>query len=152
VVAIEPGGPDSPDVIQRVVGTLRAPLLLIGAELATTGRAICGRRQTNYERYFEHSPKGTVELELRGADHMQVMDDPDRFGMSICRTGTADSLKVRTLSRRATVAFFEEHLRGAPHTSLEFGDIARVRIRSASDVEKGTLAGRASAASVRLAN
>jgi dienelactone hydrolase len=136
VVAIEPGGPDSPEVIQRVVGSLRVPLLLIGAEVATKGNAICGKRQTNYERYFEHSPEGTVELELRGADHMQVMDDPDRFGMGMCRVGTADSQAVRTLSRRATVAFFEEHLRGAPHASLELGDIARVRVRSAADVAK----------------
>jgi dienelactone hydrolase len=130
VVAIEPGGPDSPSVIERVVGTLRAPLLIIGAEVATNGRAICGRRETNYERYFEHSADGTVELELLGADHMQVMDDPDRFGMGMCRVGTADSRTVRTLSRRATVAFFEEHLRGAPHTSLELGEIARVRVKS----------------------
>jgi dienelactone hydrolase len=130
VVAIEPGGPDSPNVIERVVGSLRVPLLLIGAEVATKGRAICGKVETNYARYFEHSPEGTVELELRGADHMQVMDDPDRFGMGMCRVGTADSRTVRTLSRRATVGFFEEHLRGAPHTSLEFGDIARVQVRS----------------------
>jgi dienelactone hydrolase len=141
VVAIEPGGPDSPDVIHRVIGTLRAPLLLIGADRATLGREICGKRETNYQRYYEHSPEGTVELELRGADHMQVMDDPDRFGMSMCRVGTADSLTVRTLSRRATVAFFEEHLRGAPHTSLDFGGIARVRTRSASDIDPKQPAG-----------
>src|SRR5262249_36732008 len=105
------------------------PLLIIGADHAINGRAICGKRETNYERYFEHAPPGTVELELLGADHMQVMDDPDRFGMSICRAGTADSQTVRTLSRRATVAFFEEHLRGAPPTSLQFGEIARVRVK-----------------------
>jgi hypothetical protein len=117
-------------VIHRVVGELRVPLLLIGAEVATKGNAICGKRETNYARYFEHAPKGTVELELLGADHMQVMDDPDRFGMSICRVGTADSRTVRTLSRRATVAFFDEYLRGMPHTTLQFGDIARVRVQS----------------------
>jgi dienelactone hydrolase len=130
VVAIEPGGPDSPNVIGRVVQTLRVPLLIIGAEVATKGNAICGRVQTNYLRYFEHAPDGTVELELRGADHMQVMDDPDRFGMGMCRVGTADSREVRTLSRRATVAFFEEHLCGAPHRSLAVGDIAKVRVKS----------------------
>lgn len=129
VVAIEPGGPDSPDVIGRVVGALRVPLLLIGAEVATKGSAICGRPETNYRRYFEHSPAGTVELELRGADHMQVMDDPDRFGMGMCRVGTADSRTVRTLARRATAAFFDEHLRGAAPVSLASGGIARVRVR-----------------------
>jgi len=132
VVAIEPGGPDSPNVIRHVVGGLRAPLLLIGAEVATEARPICGKRETNYLRFFEHAPEGTVELELRGADHMQVMDDPDRFGMGMCRVGTADSRAVRVLSRRATVAFFEEHLRGAPPANLELGDLARVRVKPAA--------------------
>jgi dienelactone hydrolase len=130
VVAIEPGGPDSPEVIDRVVGTLRVPLLVIGAEVATNGAAICGKRETNYRRYFEHSPPGTVELELRGADHLQVMDDPDRFGMGMCRVGTADSRTVRTLARRATVAFFEQHLRGMPAAPLDAGDAARARVRT----------------------
>jgi dienelactone hydrolase len=130
VVAIEPGGPDSPNVIGHVVQTLRVPLLIIGAEVATQGNPICGRKQTNYLRYFEHAPDGTVELELRGADHMQVMDDPDRLGMGMCRVGTADSREVRTLSRRATVSFFDEHLRGAKHLSLDTGGISRVRVKS----------------------
>jgi dienelactone hydrolase len=129
VVAIEPGGPDSPRVIRRVVPKLKAPLLIIGAELATNARAICGKKETNYERYFEHSPDGTVELEIRGADHLQVMDDPDRFGMGMCRVGTADSKSVRTLARHATVAFFEQHLRGAEPMKQDFGKIAAVRVR-----------------------
>src|SRR6185436_15493830 len=112
---------DSPEVIERIVGTLRVPLLVIGAEVATNGAAICGKRETNYQRYFEHAPPGTIELELRGADHLQVMDDPDRFGMGMCRVGTADSRRVRTLARRATVAFFEQHLRGMAPAVLDEG-------------------------------
>jgi hypothetical protein len=67
---------------------------------------------TNYRRFFERAPQGTVELTLRDADHVQMLDEPDRFGYGICRCGTADSRQVRNSARRATVAFFRQHLQG----------------------------------------
>ncbi len=131
VVAIDPGGAASIPVLDHVIGKLRAPLLLIGAEVAWQGWKICAPRDTNYEHYFERAPVGTVELTLLGADHVQVMDEPDAFGQGICRVGTADSRVVRTNSRRATLQFFEEHLRGAPHTPFEAGGNVTVRVRDA---------------------
>lgn len=133
VVGIDPGSPTAAPVISHVVGTLTVPLLLIGAEVGWRAMSICSTRETNYEQYFRHAPPGTVELELRGADHVQLMDEPDRFGMFICRSGTADSSTVRTLSRRATSAFLLEHLMGAPHVALDFGRSTVVRVRAGED-------------------
>jgi dienelactone hydrolase len=114
VVAIDPDdGGRQPSVVRGVVERLRAPLLLVGAELGWRGADVCAPRDRNYQRFFERSPRGTVEVTLRGADHVQVMDDADAFGQFVCRTGTADSRAVRTLARRATVGFLLEHLRGA---------------------------------------
>ena len=128
VVSIDPGGSSSYPVIYGVVHRLRAPLLLIGAELAWRGDEVCAPRSTNYQRFFAQAPPGTLELTIRGADHVQLMDEPDRMGQYICRVGTADSTRVRSVARAATVQFFEETLNGAPHRTYD-GDLAFVRIR-----------------------
>jgi dienelactone hydrolase len=131
VVSIDPGGDRSYPVINNLVPRLRAPLLLIGAEVAWRGWNICAPRETNYQRFFEHSPPGTVELTILGADHVQLTDDPEIIGMGMCRVGTADSLMVRFVSRRATVLFIEEHTLGRPHVPLEVPDLATLRVRPA---------------------
>ncbi len=132
VVAIDPDDNGNVSVVNGRVSRLRAPLLLVGAEVAWRGSQVCAPKAHNYQRFFEHAPPGTVELTLRDADHVQVMDDPNQFGYGICRVGTADSFVVRTLSRRATVAFFLEHLtEGAAHTPITLGDAGSIRVRPA---------------------
>jgi hypothetical protein len=63
-------------------------------------------------RFFEQAPAGTVELTLRGADHVQMLDEPDRFGYGVCRVGTVDSRRVHAIALSATVGFFVQHLKG----------------------------------------
>jgi dienelactone hydrolase len=138
VVAIDPDDRGEPSVIFGSLPALTAPLLLIGAELGSNAASICADRGYDYRRFFERSPAGTTELTLVGADHVQVMDDPDRFGLGICRCGTADSRAVRTLSRRATVSFFVERLEGVLAHPLDVGRSGRVRIRGAEVAETPT--------------
>ena len=114
VVAIDPDDNGKISVVHGLLGGLRAPLLLIGAEVAWRASSICAPKSANYERFFEHAPTGTVQLTLKDADHVQMLDEPDRFGYDICRCGTADSRQVRITARRATVAFFVQHLLGGP--------------------------------------
>lgn len=134
VIAIDPDdqGHGHVSVVHGRVERVRAPLLLIGAEVAWRGWQICAPKATNYQRFFEHAPPGTIELTLRDADHVQVMDRPDRLGYQICRVGTANSFLVRTLARRATVAFFTEHLAHGPAMPREFGAGASVRVRESA--------------------
>jgi len=114
VVAIDPDDNGEVSVVHGLLTDLRVPLLLIGAEVAWQASSVCAPMSTNYLRFFERAPAGTVELTLRDADHVQVMDEPDRFGYGICRCGTADSRQVRITARRATVGFFVQHLLNGP--------------------------------------
>ena len=110
VVAIDPDDNGSVSVVRGYVASLRAPLLLIGAEVAWRAASVCAPKENNYQRFYEQAPSGTVELTLKGADHVQMLDDPERFGYGICRCGTADTKQVRITARRATVGFFIQHL------------------------------------------
>jgi dienelactone hydrolase len=129
VVALDPDDQGSVSVVNGVLRTLRAPLLLIGAEVAYRAWQICCPREHCYERFFERAPAGTVELTLHNADHVQVMDDAEFPGQQICRVGTADSFTVRTIARRALVSFFGEHLANAAHAPLALGDDASMSIK-----------------------
>ncbi len=142
VVALEPDDQGPISVIHVALGALHAPLMLIGAQVAWRGWDVCCPRDHNYERFFEQAPAGTVEVMLRNADHVQVMDDPDFPGQRICRVGTADSFTVRTLARRALVAFFAEHLQGAPAADLALGDDGTLRVKTTATQVAGHLGDR----------
>lgn len=131
VVAIDPDDNGNVSVVHGLLASLKAPLLLIGAEVAWRASSICAPLATNYLRFFEQAPVGTVELVLRDADHVQMLDEPDRFGYGVCRSGTADSRQVRITARRATVGFFVQHLQGGPGLSKPAPDQATIRVAQA---------------------
>jgi hypothetical protein len=131
VVAIDPDDRGDPSVVHGGLAQLAAPLLLIGAELGSKAASICDDPRFDYRRFFEHSPSGTLELTVLGADHVQLMDDPERFGLGICRCGTADARTVRVVARRATVRFFLEHLAGLAPRPWRSGREAVLRVRGA---------------------
>jgi dienelactone hydrolase len=131
VVAIDPDDNGNVSVVHGQLASLKAPLLLIGAEVAWRASSVCAPLATNYLRFFERAPVGTVELTLRDADHVQMQDEPDRFGYGICRCGTADSRQVRITARRATVGFFVQHLQGGQALSKPAPDQATIRVAQA---------------------
>jgi dienelactone hydrolase len=131
VVAIDPDDNGNVSVVNGLLASLKAPLLLIGAEVAWRASSVCAPLATNYLRFFERAPAGTVELTLRDADHVQMLDEPDRFGYGICRSGTADSRQVRITARRATVGFFVQHLQGGQVLSKPAPDQATIRVAQA---------------------
>lgn len=106
VVSIDPDDNGELSVVHGAMRELSVPLLLVGAELAWKAAWICAPKEHNYQQFFAVAPTGTVELTLKGADHVQVLDDPTQFVYGVCRCGTADNRVVRSASRRATVAFF----------------------------------------------
>ena len=114
VVAIDPDDNGTLSVVRNYVASLKAPLLIIGAEVAWQAASVCAPKKNNYQRFYEQAPAGTVELTLKGADHVQMLDDPERIGYGICRCGTAGSKQVRIITRRATVGFFIQHLMSGP--------------------------------------
>jgi hypothetical protein len=131
VVAIDPDDNGRVSAVHGPLAGLRAPLLLIGAEVAWQAASVCAPLETNYLRFFEQAPAGTVELTLRDADHVQMLDEPERFGYAICRCGTADTQQVRIIARRATVEFFVQHLQGGPAMTKTASDHATIRVAQA---------------------
>ena len=129
VVAIDPDDNGKLSVAHGgLISLMRAPLLLIGAEVAWQASSVCAPKENNYQQFFEQSPPGTIELTLKDADHVQMLDEPDRFGYSICRVGTADSRQVRITARRATIGFFVQHLMGGPTLPIQKGGEALIRV------------------------
>jgi dienelactone hydrolase len=140
VVAIDPDDAGELSVVHGQIAALRAPLLLIGAEVAWKAASICAPMETNYLRFFEQAPAGTVELTLRGADHVQMLDEPDRFGYGICRVGMVDSRRVHDTALSATVGFFAQHMMGGPvlTTLPEVQGVIRVAQTQRSPGSSGT--------------
>ena len=134
VVAIDPDDNGNVSVVHGLIAGLKAPLLLIGAEVAWQASSVCAPLATNYLRFFEQAPVGTVELTLLDADHVQMLDEPDRFGYGICRSGTADSRQVRITARRATVGFFVQHLKGGAALPKPIPGQATIRVAQAFSV------------------
>ena len=128
VVAIDPDDNGNVSVVRGYTASLRVPLLLIGAEVAWQAASVCAPKEKNYQRFFEQAPAGTIELTLLDADHVQMLDDPDRFGYGICRSGTADTQQVRITSRRATVGFFMQHLMNGPVLAVPHSNDAIIRV------------------------
>jgi len=131
VLAFDPDDSGEPSVVDGYMDRLTIPLLLVGAEEGWRGWWLCAPLDHNYQRFFEHAPAGTIEVTLRGADHVQFLDDPDRFGQGICRVGTADSQLVRNLVRRVTSIFLLEKLQGTATSFFTpaFGEGAWMRVK-----------------------
>jgi dienelactone hydrolase len=139
VVAIDPGTIENLPHATEVLASLHAPLLLIGADQAWRALEFCGRQGTNYTAYFTQAPIGTLELELHGADHVQVMDRPDDLGYSVCRAGTADSTAIRNVTRSTVVQFLRAKLQGEHVAALpDFGALATWRRRDAIQTTPAT--------------
>ncbi len=135
VVAIDPDDNGKLSVAHGgLLSLMRAPLLLIGAEVAWQASDVCAPKEYNYQRFFEQASPGTIELTLKNADHVQMLDDPDRFGYSICRCGTADTRQVQLAARRATVGFFVQHLMAGPVLAETLQDPALIRVAQNSHI------------------
>jgi len=135
VVAIDPDDNGEVSVVREYVAALSVPLLLIGAEVAWQAASICAPKKNNYLRFFEQAPAGTIELTLNAADHVQMLDDPDRFGYGICRSGTADSKQVRITSRRATVGFFVQHMMSGPVLAIPHPHDGLIRVAEDNQIK-----------------
>lgn len=113
VVALDPDENGYTHVARGPIAELKAPLLIIGMEDSILAHSrLCATEKGNYRSFWKYAPPGTLELTVRHADHMQVMDTSEYPGMGICRVGTNNTTRVRTLSRAALTAFFEDHLLG----------------------------------------
>jgi len=66
VVAIDPDDNGNVSVVHGLLAGLKAPLLLIGAEIAWRASSVCAPLATNYLRFFERSPPWNRRTDTAG--------------------------------------------------------------------------------------
>lgn len=108
------GAPDFPDLAPDLLPALGIPSLYLGGTEPDSALGLeCAPRSQNYHAFWLASPPPSVEIEIRGADHTDFVDQSFLFRLlDPCNTGTADEKAVKALASKYAVAFFQDRLRG----------------------------------------
>ncbi len=127
VVGVDPvdaaGGPiplppqQYPSVTPERMGDLAVPFLVIGETTNATcegfGCQACAPEADNFAQYFEHAASPAMQIEVAGANHMSVLDNPDcGLACAVCARGDDDPAVTRLLTRRYLTAFLQVFVRG----------------------------------------
>lgn len=116
---VDGGAPGVTDPVRfpsavAVMGSVRAPVLLLGAEYGERVRfgTPCAPPEGNFRKFFEAAPGPALEVEQRGAGHVDYLDNPN-CGLlcSVCWPGD-DPLASRTRAQSYVLLFFQGHLLG----------------------------------------
>jgi pimeloyl-ACP methyl ester carboxylesterase len=104
VVAIDPDDNGNVSVVHGPIADLKAPLLLIGAEVAWRASSVCAPLATNYLRFFEQAPTGTVELARRPfhIDAMVILPDHIHALWTLPPDDAEYSIRWRNIKRSFT--------------------------------------------------
>jgi dienelactone hydrolase len=118
VDALPPFSDGSTSVTPELMDDLRVPLLVIGetTDAGSGGGMACAPAADNYTRFFAaacEAPRA-LEVTIPGADHTDWVDDRSSCGFAclFCATGTTADATIHAITRRATTAWLEVHLRG----------------------------------------
>ena len=107
-----------PSVAPELMGALSVPMVSLGERVdATCSGAFCqacAPQKENFSQYYEGATMApALEVEIKGADHMDFLDNPNcGFACSVCSKGTIDPAVARLLTRRLLTAFTLVHLQG----------------------------------------
>jgi len=146
VAGLDPVDGGAPGVIDpvrfpsavAVMGLVRAPVLLLGAEYGERVRfgTPCAPPDGNFRKFFEAALGPALEVEQRGAGHVDYLDNPN-CGLlcSVCWPGD-DPGAARAQAQTYVLLFLQGHLLGkeealvALHTLLsQDAQAGRVRFR-----------------------
>lgn len=114
VVGWDPVDANSPSVAPERMGTIAGPVAVLGETTNSTGGfQPCAPAAENYQQYFAAATPPALEITLIEANHMDWVDDTSCGFCGLCSpAGTLGDDVVKRVTRRATVAWFERHLRG----------------------------------------
>jgi len=97
-----------------VMGLVRAPVLLLGAEYGERVRfgMPCAPPDGNFRKFFEAAPGLALEVEQRGAGHVDYLDNPN-CGLlcSVCWPGD-DPAAARAQAQSYVLLFLQGYLLG----------------------------------------
>ncbi len=108
-------GPEFPDLAPEQLPGLKVPTLYLGGTEGKKKRLgqACAPEDQNYHQFWLYSPSPSVEITFVGADHTDFLEHSLLFDLlDPCNLGTADYRKVRSLSFKYTIAFFNHVMRG----------------------------------------
>lgn len=108
------GDPDFPDLAPALLPDLRVPSLYLGGTEPDSILGLeCAPRSQNFHAFWLASPSPAVEIEVRGADHTDFVDQSFLFRLlDPCNAGQIDERVVKGLAQKYVVAFFQDRLRG----------------------------------------
>jgi chlorophyllase len=113
-----PMSPQSyPSVTPELMPKIKAPLALLGETLNGTCSGFlcqpCAPEADNFHQYYLYAQSPAIEIEVKGANHMSFLDNPNcGLACSVCQAGTDDPATTRMLTRRYMTAFFNVLLKG----------------------------------------
>ncbi|MDY0004400.1 MAG: hypothetical protein RBU30_24070 [Polyangia bacterium] len=114
------GGPsaDYPSVTPELMPQITVPIVSLGETLNSTGGMMgqaCAPAADNFQQYYQYATSPALEVDVKNANHMSFLDDPNcGFVCSACPAGTDDTAVTRRLTRRTLTAFLEVFLRQRP--------------------------------------
>lgn len=125
VVGLDPvdgGAPGTSDPVRfssalAVMGSVTAPVLLVGAEYGERVKfgTPCAPPDANFRKFFEAALGPALEVEQRGAGHVDYLDNPN-CGLlcSVCWPGE-DPETTRAQAQTYVLLFLQGHLLGEDH-------------------------------------
>jgi pimeloyl-ACP methyl ester carboxylesterase len=146
VVGLDPvdgGAPGITDPVRfpsavAAIGSVRAPVLLLGAEYGERVKfgTPCAPQDANFRKFFEAAPGPALEVEQRGAGHVDYLDNPN-CGLlcSVCWPGD-DPTTTRPQAQNYVLLFLQGYLLREDQARVELrvllsqdAQAGRVRIR-----------------------
>jgi predicted dienelactone hydrolase len=111
VVAWDPVDSNSPSVAPEKMGALTAAIAVVGETTNASGGGMpCAPAADNFLQFYMASPSPALAITVKGADHMDWVDDPSCGFCGFCTAGTAAPDLSRTVTRRLDVAWLRRQL------------------------------------------
>ncbi len=125
-----------PSVTPELMPLISIPLAFAGETLDGTppegSKQSCAPADQNFEQYFLHAQAPAFKFDFPGANHMSFLDSADcGIFCAVCQKATTDTDKVRDLSQRYMIAFYNTYLKDEAEYEYWFsGDGLQTEVES----------------------
>ena len=111
VVAWDPVDSTNPSVAPERMASLAIPIAVAGETTNAAGGVMpCAPAAENFQQFYAATLGPALALDVKGADHMDWVDDPSCGLCGFCTAGTAPAELARRVTRRLDVAWLRRYL------------------------------------------
>ena len=115
VVGWDPVDSQSPSVAPEKMANLTAAVAVVGETTNASGGGMpCAPAADNFQAFYAAAKPPALAMTVRGADHMDWVDDPSCGLCGFCAPGTAPPELARVVTRRLGVAWLRRQLLADP--------------------------------------